>query len=81
MVARAVGRLSDAAVKAVETLVKLLDSESATAQLGAARSILELGTKLRESTEFEQRISDLEERAANGEFRKPAVAARNGHSG
>lgn len=60
----AVGQLADASTAAVATLRALLDAESETARLGAARSILELGSKLRESIEMEQRIAALEARAA-----------------
>jgi flagellar motility protein MotE (MotC chaperone) len=63
MVTRAVGRLADQSAKAVDTLVGLLGAESESARLGAARSILELGTKLRESTEIEERLAALEQKA------------------
>jgi transposase len=66
MVQRAVGKLADSSVEAVETLHSLLNAESESAKLGAARSILELGTKLRESVELEQRLQVLEARAIAG---------------
>ncbi len=62
MVNRATGRLADDATKAAETLAALLSAGSETVRLGAARSILELGAKLRESTELERRIAELEAR-------------------
>jgi hypothetical protein len=71
MVNRATGRLSDDATKAVETLAALLSAKSEPVRLGAARSILELGAKLRESTELERRIADLEART-NGKPESPA---------
>jgi hypothetical protein len=37
----------------------LLKAESEPVRLSAARSIIELGCRLRESAELEQRISDL----------------------
>src|SRR5262245_3905144 len=46
--ARAVAKLSDRAVAAVDTLAALLDAESESVRLGAARSVLELGSRLRE---------------------------------
>jgi hypothetical protein len=49
MIDRATGRLSDAATKAVDRLVALLDAESETVRLGAARSILEHVLKPRAS--------------------------------
>jgi hypothetical protein len=61
MVARATGRLADESSKAVATLAALLSAESESVRLGAARSILELGTKLREATEIEQRLAALED--------------------
>jgi hypothetical protein len=60
MVENALGQLADASAEAVTTLRALLKADGETARLGAARSILELGTKLRESVEFEQRIARLE---------------------
>ena len=63
MVSRAVGRLADGSTEAVAALRKLLDAGTPPAvRLGAARAILELGTKLRESVELEQRLADLERR-------------------
>ena len=63
MVGRAVGRLADGSTEAVAALRKLLDAGTPPAvRLGAARAILELGTKLRESVELEQRLADLERR-------------------
>jgi len=75
MIGRAVGRLADASTKAVETLTALLTTDSATVRLGAARSILELGTRLREAVEIEERLSSLEQKAANAEFSKSPFAA------
>lgn len=60
MVAQAVGKLADAATKAVDTLSALLDGDSESVRLGAARAILEIGTKLRDATEFEARLAALE---------------------
>ena len=61
---RAVGKLADASTKAVDTLVQLLDCDTDTVKLGACRAILELGNRLRESVELEQRISELETRVS-----------------
>jgi hypothetical protein len=60
MVQRTLGKLADASTEAVDTLRSLLAVESVTAKLGAARSILELGAKLRESVELEERLAALE---------------------
>src|SRR5262249_49197560 len=53
MIQRAVGKLADAASEAVDTLRDLLHAKSEPTQLGAARTVLEVGSKLRESVEME----------------------------
>ena len=61
MTSRAIGKLVDRMVSAAESLDCLhREATSESVRLGAARSVLELGTKLRESVEFEERISALE---------------------
>ncbi|MBI4320362.1 MAG: hypothetical protein HY675_17875 [Chloroflexi bacterium] len=65
MIARATAMLADASTEAVATLRRLLQAQSETAQLGAARSMLELGVRLRDSQELEARIVALEELANN----------------
>lgn len=60
MIARATSMLADASAEAVRTLRDLLKSDKPMIRLGAARAILELGTKLRESEEYEKRIAALE---------------------
>jgi hypothetical protein len=62
MVQRALGKLVDAATQAVDTLRGLLAAESESVKLGAARSILELGCKVKEAVELELRIAALEQR-------------------
>jgi len=62
MMTRAMGKLADASIEAVETLVSLLKAESETVRLGAARTILEAGPRLRELTDMETRLADLERR-------------------
>jgi hypothetical protein len=57
-----IGKLSGKMMRAVETLEALLDAESETVRLGAARSIIELGAKLRDSREIEERLQDVEKR-------------------
>jgi hypothetical protein len=61
MVGRALGRMADAMTAAADTLRQLLTARSENVRLGAARSLLELGVKLRESVELEQRLLALEE--------------------
>jgi transposase-like protein len=62
----AVGLLSEAANEAVSTLKALLTARAESVRLSAARAILELGPKLREQAELEERVTALE-RAAAGE--------------
>jgi hypothetical protein len=62
MVGSAVGKLADAAGMAADRLRELLSAQSEAVALSAARSILELGTRLREATEVEERLSALEDR-------------------
>ena len=63
MVGRALGCMADGMAAAAKTLRKLLKADADTVKLGAARSILELGNKLREAVELEQRLAALEARA------------------
>jgi len=60
LVQRSLGRLADGMSEAADVLRKLLAAESESVRLGAARSLLELGVKLRESVELEQRLCALE---------------------
>ncbi|HEV3298216.1 MAG TPA: hypothetical protein VG055_01150 [Planctomycetaceae bacterium] len=63
MTSRALGRLVDAMASAAETLGHLSrKGKSEMVRLSAARAVLELGTKLRESVELEERIAVLEGR-------------------
>lgn len=64
MVDAATGGLAAAATAAVQTLRLLLDAEGESVRLGAARSIIEMGAKLREVSELAERIAALEEHAA-----------------
>lgn len=67
MVGRALGTLADGMAAAARTLRDLLEWESGAVRLGAARSLLELGAKLRDSVELEERVRQLEERSAGAE--------------
>jgi hypothetical protein len=64
MVSRALGQMADGMADAAGTLRNLLKAKADTVKLGAARALLELGVKLRESVELEQRLADLEQRLA-----------------
>ncbi len=63
MVSRTSGTLTAAAGEAVRTLLELLKNPtSSSVRLGAAKAVLEIGMKLREVAELEQRLAELEER-------------------
>jgi hypothetical protein len=62
MVQRTAGMLAGAGMESVKTLLALQKETAPPAvRLGAARAVLELGTKLREIVELEQRVLALEE--------------------
>ena len=63
MVDEALGKLSKTATKAVKTLVNCLDSnESDSVKVRAALGILDQLVRIRDATEIEQRLTDLEGR-------------------
>jgi hypothetical protein len=65
MVQRTAGALTAAGAEAVRALLALLrEAAPAAVRLGAARSVLELGVKLREAAELEERLTALEEQVA-----------------
>jgi hypothetical protein len=65
MVSRTAGTLTAAATEAVRTLLELLKSPaSAAVRLGAARAVLEMGMKVREVADLEERLTALEQAAA-----------------
>jgi hypothetical protein len=62
VVQRTAGALTAAATEAVRTLLELQKPSAPPAvRLGAARSILDIGIKLRESADLEERLSALEQ--------------------
>jgi hypothetical protein len=65
-VASAVRRLSVEMATAAATLADLMASRDPRVRLTASRSILEMGMKLKEFADLEQRLKDLEERLAGG---------------
>jgi hypothetical protein len=64
LVNAAVGRLSKSMGAAAGVLRTLLKSEDEDVKFKAARAVLELGTKIREAAEIEDRLADLERQAA-----------------
>lgn len=67
MIGQALGRLADGMTAAADKLRQLLEAESESVSLGAARLILELTVRLRESVELEERLTALEQRFNKGE--------------
>jgi hypothetical protein len=66
MVQRALGKLTDALTEAADTLRQLLKAQAESVRLGAARSLLELTVKVRESVELEARLQALEAEPKGG---------------
>jgi hypothetical protein len=64
MIDRALGQLADAMADAAGVLRKLLKAKNDNVKLGACRSLLELGSKLRDAVELERRLAELERRFA-----------------
>jgi hypothetical protein len=64
MLERAAAMLTAAGLGSVRTLTKLQESAvSESVRLGAARSTIELGCKMREAVDFEERLTALEARS------------------
>jgi hypothetical protein len=64
MLERTAAMLTAAGVVSVKTLTKLQESAvSESVRLGAARSTLQLGGKMRESVDFDERLTALEARS------------------
>jgi hypothetical protein len=71
MVQRTAGALTAAATEAVRTLLDLQKApQPAAVRLGAAKAVLEIGVKLREAAELEERLAALEERLAQENRRR-----------
>ena len=65
MVQRAANTLTAAMMEAIKTLLSLQQPSTAAAtRLGAARTILEMGIKIREVADLEERLTALEQQAA-----------------
>jgi hypothetical protein len=74
MVERAASLLTAAALQAVKTLLSLQETAvSAAVRLGAARTVLEMSIRLRELSDFEERLLALER---DVRAQHPDVAAR-----
>jgi hypothetical protein len=79
MVQRTAGMPTAASMEAVKTLLELQKTPApAAVRLGAARSVIELGTKLRDTADFEARLPALEQRIGP---KRNAWSSRAGTSG
>lgn len=77
----ALGKLAGIAAKAAGTLERLMESDKPNVALGAAKAALELGPRLRELTELEDRLARLEDIAKGNQRaeQSPIAFSRNGH--
>ena len=66
MFEQTLNKIASAGAAAAQQLVALLNANSENVQLGAARSVLELGSRLRENIELEERLSALEQLLEKG---------------
>ena len=57
---RALGKAADAATEAVETLRELLRNRTPMVRLGASRALLDHVTRLRDSVDYDYRLSEIE---------------------
>jgi hypothetical protein len=78
MVHRTAGTLTAAATEAVRALLDLLKTGTPTVRLGAARTILEVGAKLRESADLEERVAEIEQRLDQKSSSQGSRQARHG---
>jgi hypothetical protein len=60
MVARAMGNITEGITDAAAAMRKLLKAKSESVRLGACRAMLELGVRLREAVEIEERLTALQ---------------------
>ncbi|MFL5342539.1 MAG: hypothetical protein ACJ8F7_20525 [Gemmataceae bacterium] len=64
LIARALGRMADNMTRAADALVAILDDADPRLRLRAARALLTLGPRLRDSVDVSDRIRDVEEELA-----------------
>jgi hypothetical protein len=65
LVAAALGRMADNMTRAADTVARLLDAEDPAIALRAARALLSLGLRLRDSVEIADRVDELEDQLAS----------------
>jgi len=61
LMANALGRMADNMTRAGDTVNRLLDSDDPTVALRAARALLSLGMRLRDSVEIADRVQELKD--------------------
>jgi hypothetical protein len=76
MVGRSAWMLTGAAGEAIRTLLTLQKDSTPAVRLGAARTILEMGLKIRQMVDLEQRMAELEELVAARDHSPAAGWAR-----
>jgi hypothetical protein len=64
LIANALGRMADNMTRAADTVSRLLDSDNPVVALRAARALLSLGLRLRDSVELADRIDQVENELA-----------------
>jgi len=64
MLAAALGRMAENMTRAADTVAGLLDEENAAIRLRAARTMLSLGLRLRDSVDLGERVRELERELA-----------------
>lgn len=76
LVKRTAALLSAASLEAVKTLLALMESNTApSTRLGAARSVLELGLRMRDVVDIEERVAIMEKVIYEPTAREPGERA------
>jgi hypothetical protein len=74
---RVADQLTAASTEGVRTMVQLMKEKySGTVRLGAARSVVELSTKVRETADLAVRVAELEQRLAEQDEQREAAKPR-----
>jgi hypothetical protein len=74
---RVADQLTAASTEGVRTMVQLMkETNSGTVRLGAARSVVELSTKVRETADLAVRVAELEQRLAEQDEQRDAAKPR-----
>jgi Homeodomain-like domain len=71
LIGNALGRMAENMTRAADTVNRLLDSDDPAVALRAARALLSLGLRLRDSVELTDRIQELEDEVARRQEIEP----------